>query len=70
MHERNKIWEKPDYTYDYKEEVTKYHEPEKIEGFREAMANLVRLLGEDEALKNFESFKMRFTKKAIECAPQ
>ena len=68
MHERNQVWVKPEYNCDYEEEVRRYHEPNKIEGFREAMANLVRLLGEEEAHKNFESFKMRFTKKAIECA--
>jgi len=68
VHQAYKQWVKPDYNYDYEKEVKRYHEPEKIDGFAAAMANLSRLLGEEGARQNFEAFKMRFTKKAIECA--
>jgi len=70
MYQAYKHWESSDNNYDYQLEVTKYHEPEKIEGFKETMSKASSIFGEEFMQQNFEAFKTRFTKKAIECHNQ
>lgn len=67
MYAAYRPWQKTPDNLDYVKEVRKYHQPEEIPGFNETMAKASSVFGKEFMKENFEAFKMRFTKKAIEC---